>query len=192
MPQQDHDREYGQLILSSLGRTIDFLKFAEAKNAASLTFASAWALGITNTLSGNRVLSSGEAQALGLSRFLFVLAIVVAAWSFLPRLRGKAFHRGAKQPPNLLYFGDIAAYELEAFKMHLDRAYRGDSPTLGTERYLDDLRAQLWINSRIAHRKFRIFGMCMLLTFAALIIAMAPAMMDAMNWITVYLSDLIA
>jgi hypothetical protein len=33
---------FGDMLSAALARVVDFLKFAEAKNAALLTFASAW------------------------------------------------------------------------------------------------------------------------------------------------------
>ena len=45
-------------LSSTLSRTIDFLKFAETKNAALLTFASAWLLALASLLASDRLLGS--------------------------------------------------------------------------------------------------------------------------------------
>ena len=44
---------------STLSRTVDFLKFAETKNAALLTFASAWFLALANLIAGDRISDRG-------------------------------------------------------------------------------------------------------------------------------------
>jgi hypothetical protein len=40
-------------LTGTLSRTVDFLKFAETKNAALLTFASAWLLALANVLASD-------------------------------------------------------------------------------------------------------------------------------------------
>jgi hypothetical protein len=103
-------------LSNSLSRVIDFLKFAEAKNAALLTFSSAWTGATVNFLLGTRPLPVGMSQALSISLCLFVAAALVAIGSFLPRRKLEIFHRDSNQEKNLLFYGHIATFEVGAYR----------------------------------------------------------------------------
>jgi hypothetical protein len=187
MFKDDSHGDYERILSGSLSRTVDFVKFAEAKNAALLTFASAWALAITSILATNRQLANAEIGALALSRVLFVLTVLVAALSFLPKLRPESFHRNPDKPKNLLFYGDIALFEFETFKTRLPAAYLIDGNLLAGERYLDDLTAQIWINSKIARRKFTVFNFGAIFAFVGIVVAMIPAAIGAIHWLGAHL-----
>ena len=53
MAKNDQQEAFEKLLSSVLGRVVDFLRFAEAKNAALLTFSSAWILASTTLLTGS-------------------------------------------------------------------------------------------------------------------------------------------
>ena len=74
-----------KILSSSLSRVIDFLNFAETKNTAMLTFASAWMVLIINLVAGDRALLDGMKTALPVALALFGAAALVAIWSFLPK-----------------------------------------------------------------------------------------------------------
>src|SRR6185312_12126339 len=103
MTEVDHRRSFADVLLSTLGRVVDFLKFAEAKNAALLTFASAWTFAAFNSLNGERPPGGIVGNAFRLALILFAVAAVVAVISFLPKLNLNALHRDPTQPKNLLY-----------------------------------------------------------------------------------------
>src|SRR6185503_1041630 len=123
MPKDNSAQDYERILSASLARAIDFIKFAEAKNAALLTFASAWALAITAIIANNHALSGADLAALALGRALFIVAILLATWSFLPKLRPELFHRNSEKPKNLLFYGDIASFEFDTFATKLRQAY---------------------------------------------------------------------
>lgn len=50
MAKNDQQEAYEKHLTATLARVIDFVKFAEAKNAALLTFSSAWTLATINIL----------------------------------------------------------------------------------------------------------------------------------------------
>src|SRR5438270_7192185 len=67
-----------EVLSSTLPRVIEFLKFAETKNAALLTFASAWILASVNLLTREHALPEGLASALAVALPLFIASAVVA------------------------------------------------------------------------------------------------------------------
>jgi hypothetical protein len=97
-PDRTRDESFAALLLSDLQRTIDFLKYAEAKNGALLTFASAWVLAIINiniTL-GDRSTHLYEYGVLP----PFILAGTAALASFLPRINLQRFLGGWQAGPH--------------------------------------------------------------------------------------------
>jgi hypothetical protein len=67
-PMKDDQEEAFEKILSTqLGGTIDFVKFAETKNAALLTFSSAWIIGTINLLTGPNPACTDQVK--GVARF---------------------------------------------------------------------------------------------------------------------------
>ena len=76
---KDQRREaFGGILSASLARVVDFLKFAETKNAALLTFASAWTLALINLLTGDRAPAGILGAALWLALILFSATAAVA------------------------------------------------------------------------------------------------------------------
>jgi pycsar effector protein len=154
----DEQREALDEVLSgTLSRTIDFLRYAETKNAALLTFASAWLVGLTTLLTGDRVFDRGPRAALAAALLLFALAAFVALRSFLPKLNLSSLHRDPGQPKNLLYFGHIAEFEPTAYATRVRERYAADPEVTVSDDYLHDLAAQVSANSIITKRKFNTF-----------------------------------
>jgi hypothetical protein len=145
------------VLTGTLSRTIDFLKFAETKNAALLTFASAWLIGLTNLLTSDRVLDPRTRVGLAVALLLFALAALVAISSFLPKLELRRFHRSSDQPKNLLYFGHIAEFEPPAYMKRLQERYAADAASIVSDEYLQDLSVQVSANASITKLKFTTF-----------------------------------
>jgi Family of unknown function (DUF5706) len=162
-------------LSATLARTIDFLKFAETKNAALLTFASAWFLALANLLTSDRLPYPGPRIAIAASLFFFVLAALVALWSFLPKLKLDRFHRDPERKKNLLYFGDIAEFEATTYATRFEERYTDDPTQVVSENYLHDLAVQVSANSALTLRKFNIFNIGAALVMLALIILTATA-----------------
>src|SRR5437899_3336829 len=80
-------------ISATLSRTIDFLKFAETKNAALLTFASAWLVALSNLLASDHMPDRGPRIAVAAAMLFFAAAALAALYSFLPRLKLGSFQR---------------------------------------------------------------------------------------------------
>jgi hypothetical protein len=147
-----------KVLPGTLSRTIDFLKFAETKNAALLTFASAWLLALANVLANYHGLLQSIRVAVAVSLFFFALAALVALYSFLPKLKLSVFHRDPSRAKSLLYFGDIAEFEATAYSKRFRERYAGHTEQTISDEYLDDLAVQVLANSQITLRKFNIFN----------------------------------
>jgi hypothetical protein len=60
MAKNDQEEAFERLLTTSLARVIDFVKFAEAKNAALLTFNSAWIVAGVTLLHGSASLAAHD------------------------------------------------------------------------------------------------------------------------------------
>lgn len=175
MSTKEQRESLNEVLSDTLSRTIDFVKFAETKNAALLTFASAWLVALTNLLTGDRIVDSGPRFALAIALLLFALAALVALWSFLPKLSLNSLHRDPNREKNLLYFGDIAGFEPSAYAKRVRVRYAANPKEVTSDDYLDDLAVQVSANSSIASRKFYIFSVGATLVIFALAILTAAA-----------------
>ena len=173
---KDQRREaFGGILSASLARVVDFLKFAETKNAALLTFASAWTLALINLLTGDRAPAGILGAALWLALILFSATAAVAVISFLPKLNLHALHRDPMQPNNLLYFGHVAECDTAVFQRRVRERYLAQEDQAITDEYLDDLTIQISANSKIAHVMFNVGAALILIALLALALAAASA-----------------
>jgi hypothetical protein len=174
LAKDDQEEAYDRVLVASLARTYDLMKFAEAKNAALLTFCSAWVFGSVNILSGGRGILTNFPIALEVALPFFVLAGLICLISLLPRLDPKSFYK--KRPPtslNLLFFGHMATVPVadagEMLKRYLPEPGRSAS-----DQYLTDLAAQIAINTQITARKYSLFNLGAYLVIAAFFILACP------------------
>lgn len=184
----NHDEAYDKLLTALLGRVLDMLRFAEAKNAALLAFASAWIVGIVNLLSSGKTLPPGYEGVCRVALPLFIVAATVAIASLLPKLQTSTFTGDPKgQFQNLLYFGDIADMTVDGFRDDVRAAYRqtGDAPT---DAYLRDLEAQIAINSKITRRKHRMFNVGAIAALIAVATVSVPTVGAALNALGCWIS----
>lgn len=173
---EDRDKAFGDVLSSTLTRVVDFLKFAETKNAALLTFASAWTFAAFNTVTGERAQAGIVGAAFRLALVLFAVAAVVSVVSFLPRLNLYALHRDPTQSKNLLYFGHIAEFDTGVFCSAIRERYLAQDGQSFTGEYLNDLAIQISANSKIARQKFMMFNIgAGLVLLALLVLALAAA-----------------
>jgi hypothetical protein len=178
MTKEERREVFGDVLSAALARVVDFLKFAEAKNAALLTFASAWTFASINILTGERAPVGIVGGAFRLALVLFTVAAVVAVISFLPRLNLHALHRDPTQLKNLLYFGHIAEFDTSVFRTRIQERYLAQGDQSVTDQYLDDLTVQIAVNSKITRRKFVMFNVgaaLVLIALLALALAVASA-----------------
>ena len=181
MAKAENGETYEKLLLGKLQRVIDFLKFAEAKNAALITLSSALTIAIGNLLL-NAALPSGIARGLWFALPITMAAGVISVVSFIPRPCRPTFLGGPRagpHPRNLLYFGDVSAQTIKEYKAAMEDHYVSSGRL--TPQYFDDLLTQTHVNSSITHRKMRLFQLGAGLIGAAIVIAAAVIVIWAMR-----------
>lgn len=161
-------------VSATLGRMLDMVKFAEAKNAAAVSFCTAWVWAEFNVLTATRPPPLGYAYCLPWSLGLFFVAAVIALASFIPRtdLAWGAPHH--TREPNLVYFGDIRRATRDSYKRSFRAAYLHESGKSFEERLVDDLLDQARINACLAQRKFGFFNLAAYLILMGLGILTVP------------------
>jgi hypothetical protein len=159
---------YEKLLTANLQRALDFLRFAEAKNAALLGLASAWVVAIINLQCSGKAIPKPLELGLQLALVLALCAGLLAMFSFLPRLNLAGFFGGKRAGPhskNLLFFGDISTIHIKPLEQEFRSRYWPDSDKGHRDEYLNDLVVQISVNSDITVRKMHLFrwGMVLIL-----------------------------
>lgn len=173
----NQDEAYEKVLTALLGRVLDMLRFAEAKNGALLAFASAWIVGIVNLLSSDKALPPGYHNVCLGALPLFILAAVAAIAALLPKLSTSTFTKYPKDHvQNLLFFGDVADLSSDEFKNSVRAAYCPSGDDTLTALYLSDLEEQISINSKITQRKHRIFNIGAIAALAAITALLIPTL----------------
>jgi hypothetical protein len=182
---------FEKIMSANLQRAIDFVKYAEAKNGALLTFGSAWILAIIGLLSNEKSLPFGISTALaiafekslpfGIGAVLamalpfFIGAVTLAMLSFFPQMNWAILLKGKPAgSKNLLFFGDIASMTFSDFERTLRQRYFQSGREGLSEEYLHDITMQVFANSKIAKRKLRMFQNGILLIAVAVSIIIIP------------------
>jgi hypothetical protein len=179
-------KEYcDRMLQQNLERAIYFLRFAEAKNAALLTLASALAIALANILLAP-ALPDAIKVGLWFVLILVMTAGVIALSAFMPRLNLLSFlggHPAGPHSKNLLYFGDIASLTIKEFRGMLEERYGVPCSGIKPE-YIDDLIVQLLVNSQITDRKMRVFragcGMMAMAGAGAIVLVLAYGIISRM------------
>ena len=164
-------------ILDDVG---EWLRFAEAKNAALAAMCGLTVWGATRVmLLATQSPTSGATwfSAMPIQYWYSLMAFALAALtsaliSFMPVLKVPAIvprrKKEARSVPNVLYFGDLAPMRRAELAKVLADLSRGDGETAVTE--LDhQFAAQIIINSRIALRKYGFFDLSVALLLCALL-----------------------
>jgi hypothetical protein len=171
----DQQEAFEKALASTLVRVGDYLKFAETKNAALLTFSSAWIVGSINLLLKADSLPPEWRAAFATVLPIFVLSAFAALYSFLPKTILGRFHKDPEQAKSLLYFGDIATFAPAAYKERVRERYYPPEGHTSTQNYLDDLSIQIAVTSQITTRKLKIFNFGAVVLFVALCVLFVPA-----------------
>jgi hypothetical protein len=179
MAKDDQQEAFEKVLSSTLSRIIDFLKFAEAKNAALLTFASAWIIGSVNFLTRSSALSADWRAAFTVALPFFAGAAQIAILSFLPKMHLSNFHQDPMQAKALLYFADAATFSTSAYKERFRERYYPPEGETSTRNYLDDLAIQVAVNSQITTRKLKFFNVGACAVLVALAVLATPALLAA-------------
>lgn len=134
----------------------DWLKFAEAKNAALLVAASALVLALVEYLPDEKC-PTFIWWCFVVGNVCLVLSAVICLLSFIPQVKFPwiASRRKTSPDDNLFFFGHIADYSAKEFVAALYHA-EGVQPTVNKLQV--DLAGQVITNARIGLRKFRLFA----------------------------------
>lgn len=159
----------------SLSLTIDWLNFAENKNAMLIAANGAAIFGIF-TLLGSATASNLMYESYIYQALLFLfLSAVFCLISFIPQvdipwLNSK---RSPKEKDNLLAYADIANYDS---KLYLETLYKQQAVDLkNIDPFEEDLAELIISYSRIALRKYSLFSLgvwCMLSAIVTPVIAL--------------------
>jgi len=134
------------------GLVNDWLKFAEAKNAAMVTAVCAILVVICDHYPESTERASVRWLCFS-GCILYGLAGLISLASFIPKLTFKWTESKTEEvaEKNLFYFGHIAAYS--AFQ-YLDALYQSESLPPANRKIEIDLAGQAVMNSQIASRKY--------------------------------------
>jgi len=175
------EEAFEKILSAQLARNLDFVKFAETKNAALLTFSSAWIIGLVN-LSNRSGLPFGYDVAFGAAILFFAIAGLICIFSFIPQLLGR-FHEPEHGEKSLLYWGHIAELPVAKYHSQVEKLYKPDSGRRVTTRYLDDLSVQISVNACIAARKFSMFSVAARFVLAAFAALSIPSLLWAIHFL---------
>lgn len=147
-----------------LERVVDWLKYAEAKNAALLAFNCAFLVGIL------QIINDSENSSL-LVNYLFFLvvllfiSITLGIMSFLPKLTPPWGNRFPKENSNILYFGHICSFTEQSY---LDKFY--SLMEIVDKHPMDKHYSnQIVVNSKIAFIKYSYFRVAAWITISVFI-----------------------
>lgn len=181
MAKNDQQEVYEKLLSANHARMIDFSKFAEAKNAALLTFCSVWMGAIITVLRGPGELPFGYEHAFKAVLPLLFFAAIISLKSLMPKFLDQ-MHKREDEYKNLLYFGDIAKGGTKDYPEMAADLYTPTGNDSATQTYLHDLAVQTAIHARIAHRKFRMFNWAGSLVLIAFGLMAVPPLVVCARW----------
>ena len=175
MAGDDQQESYEKILSAHHGRMIDFVKFAETKNAALLTFTSVWIGSIIGFMRAQTPLPLGYDTAFLFALPLLCIAALISLASLLPR-RLHHHHKADDGAKNLLFFGDIAQMEPRQYGNRVRERYLPPDNVSFTDRYLEDLTVQISVQAHIADRKFKAFDRAGRLVLAAFGVLTVPVL----------------
>ncbi|WP_028732170.1 Pycsar system effector family protein [Rhizobium leguminosarum] len=182
MAKNDQQEAYEKLMSANHGRMMDFVKFAETKNAALLTFSSVWIGAIINLLKSPDDLPFGYTYAFEAALPLLAIAAIICLKSLLPRFLNQVYKR-EDDVVNLLYFGDIIKGGVKDYPDMAQKEYLPLEGESATPTYLHDLGVQTAIQASIAHRKFKMFHWAGSLVLLAFVSMALPPIVACGRWV---------
>jgi Family of unknown function (DUF5706) len=142
--------------LESILRMVnEWLRYAEAKNGAALAFNTA-AISVVLSANGSTILPNWYYLSVLIS---CVISLGFGLISFLPSLsttrniKRQIAIKGGNEP-NLIYFGEIAGLSLDSFRDRVCAKFKIASEDV----FFAELTQQIYVNSVIAKRKFKLFS----------------------------------
>ena len=153
-------------LRDTLTKVNDWVKYAEAKNAANIAFCSAIIFALSRVITSIENINAFVIWYLTFTIVCLLISSVISLLSFVPKLKTPWLHIGKRNnDDNLLYFGHACKYSASSY---LDALYSGEShksDNFDLELAYSD---QIVINSKIAYFKFKQFDSALWLTITAL------------------------
>jgi len=148
---------------------VDWLKFAEAKNAALLTLNSAALFGVYRIVVFKEDLDTWVRAYLICTGLLLLVSGAICLMSFFARLRTRYLFPTPNKPqsPNLYFFEHIAGFSDQQYLADLANVIGVPTPKNNSPEYM--IANQVVINARIGARKFKLFNMALWVTLSALL-----------------------
>jgi hypothetical protein len=158
----------------------DWLKFAEAKNAALFAFSATGLAAPVTLLATVQNLPNSLKLGLIATASLLCICALLCAWSFLPKtnlekliwLKAKPSQAlVANLNDNLYYFGHLQKYSSDSLLNAISQNYLGNKFSPPYPKEAQDLASQITINSAIAFRKYKLFtysAYCLVASITAL------------------------
>ena len=167
-----------------LGRVVDWLKFAEAKNTGAVGLASTGLGVIVTFLVAGPPLPTVAGVGMGIGTVALMLSLMLAVGSFLPSTNLEKFLLDEREQPgltdNLLFYGHLARYEPRALTRAIAQHYFDTPGSQYTPSKLAvDLAGQVVTNARITVRKLALFRYALLLFGFGVLIASAAMAFSA-------------
>lgn len=152
-----------------LGFVNDWLRFAEAKNAALLAANSAIVFGLLRSLVSLQSLPAWVSIYLYVAIGAIGVSAALSMLSFVPRIRLPwiAATRRPSAEDNLLFYGDITGYGARSYLEALYQRSAIEPPEVSDLE--EDYAEQIIVNSRIALMKYRFFAFAAWITLSALL-----------------------
>lgn len=138
-----------------LSLCIDWVKYAEKKNAALLVASSGLVLSLIGRFP-DKTFSAGIRACFWIGCVSMVLSAVICLISFIPEIEFPwiGSRRKTSSEDNLFFFGHIADYSASEL---VDVFYRGENLQPAANKLQLDLAGQIIVNAKISLRKFRLF-----------------------------------
>lgn len=155
------------ILKDTLSKVNDWIKFAEAKNAANVAFCSATIFALT------RVVTSKESINIYIMYYIFfvllclILSLSISLFSFIPKLRIPWLYIGKRNDQdNLLFFGHACKYTA---KSYLEKLYDGKDQSNENKKLETLYSGQIVVNSKVAYIKFKQFDLAIYFTMIAIL-----------------------
>lgn len=162
-------------VLKDLYKDItEWIKFAEAKNAALLTFNGVLLFGILKVVESNNSLITSLSKVLYISSAILILNIGYILFSFLPLLNHSKKIQNiqsntSESNENLIFYGDLYKLTPDIFLNKVKTKYNL-TDTTNERPYFKDLSTQIITLSFLAVRKYKIFRNAVCITMGVLIL----------------------
>ena len=152
-----------------------WVRFAESKNAALVTFNSAASFGLASLLTSVKSVPSTVRAYLCFCIIVLAFGAIAGLISFLPRLRVPCLFPKARtdESDNLLFFGHAAKHTPESYLTAFSKLLGTEAGSFSSMQ--KTYAEQIVVNSQIALYKYRWFAVGLWFTLTVLATPIAPA-----------------